>query len=99
MNSHCSCHAPAAQQEGSRPISSLRRFRSGVQWAVPGAILVAMPKCPACVAAYLVLFTGMSVSLSTAAHLRVLALVLCIATLAFLAVKRAARRRRIAQET
>jgi hypothetical protein len=55
-----------------------------------------MPKCPVCVAAYVTLFTGVGISLSTAAHLRMLVLVLCFVTLAFLAAKSAARRRRTA---
>jgi hypothetical protein len=47
-----------------------------------------MPKCPACVAGYIALATGVGISFSTAAHLRLAVLTLCIATLAWLALKR-----------
>ncbi len=84
---------PSGEARASSPV---RRLRGAMQWAVPGAVLVLMPKCPVCVAAYVALITGVGVSLSTAAHLRILVLMLCFATLAFLAAKSAARRKRTA---
>lgn len=78
---------------GSHPPVALPRWRDAVQWAVPGVILVLMPKCPMCVAAYVALITGVGLSLSTAAHLRMLVLVLCLTSLAFLTVRTGARRR------
>jgi hypothetical protein len=53
-----------------------------------------MPKCPACVAAYIALATGAGISFTTAAHLRLLVLILSIAALAFLAIKGIFRLRR-----
>lgn len=37
---------------------------------MPGILLGLVPKCPACVAAYIALATGITVSVSTASHLR-----------------------------
>jgi hypothetical protein len=57
--------------------------------------MVLMPKCPACVAAYILLATGAGVSVSVAAHLRVAALGLCAASLVCLAVMLWTRRVRV----
>jgi len=44
---------------------------------LPGAALVLMPKCPACVAAYVAAASGLSVSLPVAEWLRTGSILLC----------------------
>ncbi|EDY16541.1 hypothetical protein CfE428DRAFT_5964 [Chthoniobacter flavus Ellin428] len=95
MNAHRCCHHVAAQHPGPRSLTPLQRFYLAVKWAAPGAILMVMPKCPMCIVAYVALFTGMGISLSTAAHLRMLVLILCLISILFLAAKSAAGRRRV----
>lgn len=98
MNAHRCCHHITGQHTGSRTSTPLRRLYRAVKWVIPGVILMAMPKCPICIVAYVALFTGMGISLSAAAHLREFVLILCCLPFLLLAVKWAAGRRRIAGE-
>ena len=54
---------------------------------VPGAVLALMPKCPACLAAYLALGTGIGLSLPAAEWLRLGALVLSGTLLGVLVIR------------
>jgi membrane protein implicated in regulation of membrane protease activity len=58
-----------------------------MQWLFPAALLVLIPKCPMCVVAYVALFTGMGISVSTARWIQIVMLAFCLASLAFLAVR------------
>src|SRR5436190_5342111 len=73
----------------------LRRIREVLSWMLPSAILVLVPKCPACLAAHVALLTGLGLSLSTATYLRWALLLLCVASLLFMIVKRLDRVRAI----
>ena len=65
-----------------------RRARELAGWIVPAAGLALVPKCPACLAAYLAVGTGVGVSVSTATYLRMFLLVAFGGSLSYLAVKR-----------
>jgi hypothetical protein len=73
--------------DGKRPTGLLRHAWRSIQWLFPTALLVLMPKCPFCVAAYVALFTGVGVSVSTARWIQILMLVLCLTSLVYLAVR------------
>ncbi|HEY4593790.1 MAG TPA: hypothetical protein VIJ61_15345 [Thermoanaerobaculia bacterium] len=55
--------------------------------AAPAAVLVLLPKCPACIAAWLAVAAGLGVSVSTAAALRMGIVGMCVACLAWVAVR------------
>lgn len=74
-----------------RPPTLAGRCLGAAGWAVPGAVLALMPKCPACLAAYVAVGTGFGISLPVAATLRTSLIILCLASLGFLAARRLAR--------
>lgn len=78
-------------RERSRLGALARRGLDVVGYVVPAAVLALLPKCPLCLAAYLAAGTGLGIAISTAAHLRMLLLVLCVTCLVFMATKHAAR--------
>jgi hypothetical protein len=63
MNTHPCC-------ENSRGPTFTRRWVEVGRWMVPGAILALLPKCPMCLAAYVALWSGISLSLTVATTLR-----------------------------
>ena len=88
---HCHCQKSAPETGANNVLPPTSRRRRGGEiagWIIPGITLVLMPKCPICVAAYVALFTGVSISFASASHLRTSLQVLCIATLLFLVMRR-----------
>jgi hypothetical protein len=85
---HCCQIATRGRDNARRPASRLRRSGEITGWIIPSATLVLLPKCPACVAAYVALFSGVGISVASASNLRTLLLILCVAALLCLALKR-----------
>lgn len=80
-----------------------RRMWELLAWLLPSAAVVLLPKCPACLAAYVTLWTGLGLSFAAATWLRWLLLGLCTASLLVLTRERlggsGAIFRRFKQET
>ena len=83
MRAHECCHV------GARTVGNGPRLRSAkaAGWVLPSVVMVLMPKCPACVVAYVAIVTGAGISVSAAAHLRLLVLVLCVVMLVCMTAK------------
>ena len=79
------CHAAGGDRKTP---TRVQRVRETLAWTLPSAALVLVPKCPACLAAYLTLWTGLGLSLFTATCLRWAMLFLCVASLLVLILKR-----------
>ena len=98
MNGHPCCQmsqtsqmATRSRDPGRRPASRWRRGGEIAGWIVPGATLALLPKCPVCVAAYVALFSGVGISIASAARLRTALLIVCVGALIGLALKRLCR--------
>ena len=92
----CSSDEPAAPdiappESGSNATSWTRRFATLLQWALPVTTLTLMPKCPGCVAGYVLLLTGLGVSVTAASAMRWSLIAISIAALAYLAFRTARR--------
>jgi Flp pilus assembly protein TadB len=92
MNSACSCHKgrPAAARAPHRkPQFGHARRLAGL--LVPGTLLILLPKCPLCLAAYVALGTGFTLSYASAQILLRALILLCLGALALCGAKRLLR--------
>ena len=64
-----------------------RRGKEVAPWLVPAGLLLLIPKCPVCFAAYIAAGTGLGLSLPAAGGLRIALIILCVLSLAFLAAR------------
>jgi hypothetical protein len=79
-------------QTGRRP---QHRWWQGTSGCVgSGALLVLLPKCPMCVAAYLTLWTGASLAMPVATYLRPMLAILFLASALLVAIRWTAVRTR-----
>lgn len=75
----------------SNPSAMPGRLLNVLRWALPVTVLALVPKCPACVAAYVLLLTGVGLSFPVAAAIRWALIAVSFATLGFLLLSPARR--------
>jgi hypothetical protein len=68
-------------------MNARRCCSESARWLAPGIGLALIPKCPACVAAYVAAATGAGVSLTTATRVRLWLIALCASALALAAAR------------
>jgi hypothetical protein len=85
----CCAHESAAGRQAAPGKRNRRRLRAALEWAAPVATLALIPKCPLCVAGYVLVLTGAGVSLSTAAAIRWALIAASLLALAALVVRAA----------
>lgn len=81
--------APATGPKAAAPERPRKRLHSARKsgWLLPGILLIVMPKCPICLAAYIALATGISIPITAATWLRTSLIAGCIGALVWLAVR------------
>lgn len=98
MSKNC-CHKFVSDSDGSKhrtpsnanPVKQttrVGRLMRTVKCAIPGAVLVLLPKCPVCMAAWISVVTGLGISVSAAGYLRISLIVLCIISLCYFVISR-----------
>ncbi|HXT12600.1 MAG TPA: hypothetical protein VN873_13635 [Candidatus Angelobacter sp.] len=85
---HCCQGKSRSGGDVPQPKTWRRRVRGTAELILPGALLALMPKCPLCLAAYVALGTGLTMSRSSARILMRSLTALCIGTLALCVVRR-----------
>ena len=89
MNSlHCCQRESRIGSDADQQASGPRRVKGVAGLILPSILLVLMPKCPVCLAAYVALCTGVTMSFSSAHILLRTLIALCIGTLALCVVRR-----------
>lgn len=92
MEIRCCCQSASPDHAAvSVPSTWASRCFDLTSGIVSLGVLILMPKCPACLAAYVALGTGIGLSFSTATYLRTAAIVICTLSLAILAAKTSRR--------
>lgn len=86
MNAHRCCAWMRITRVDPHPHSCKRRLVDRAGKVFPAFVIVMLPKCPACLAAYITVATGIGVSLTAAACLRSFLLGACVLTLCYFIV-------------
>jgi hypothetical protein len=80
-------HACCGAGSNNRPATFRSIFHFG-GWLAPGAILLLVPKCPLCIVIYVGMFSGITLTISTASGVRFTLIAASLFVLIYLAVRR-----------
>jgi hypothetical protein len=84
---HCCQIQPRPADHARRSTPWFHRAGEAAGWILPSAVLALLPKCPACVAAYVALGTGFMMTPASAHLLLRTVTALCIGAVAFCLVR------------
>ena len=84
---HCCQTQPRANGSTRLAMPRFQRASRNFGWILPSAVLTLLPKCPACMAAYVALGSGFVMTTSSAHLLLRSVTALCIAALAICLVR------------
>jgi hypothetical protein len=88
MSARCTCAVQVAEQQiRNRPDSRVKPFLSRARWLLPTVFLAIIPKCPLCLAAYIMAATGIGMSVATASIVRTTCVYACGVSIFYLFVK------------
>lgn len=91
-NDACCCQSRHLPTSGTvptvQPQSRRSWYRQGLASLLSTLVLILLPKCPVCVAAWVTFFTGVGLSLTVAAWLRLFLMVIsCVVLTLFVSVR------------
>jgi len=100
IHCHCKEASDSASEKAQtinndrKPPTFVRRYLGNTRWMVPGVVLAILPKYPICLAGYIAIATGVGLSITTATYLRMLLIILCVASLLYFIAKHLLQLRR-----
>jgi len=81
-NKDCTVKLPGERK------NAFARLYGAIKCAVPGTILILLPKCPICLAAWISAVSGLGISISVAGYLRWGLIIVCVTSLFYFAIGR-----------
>ena len=82
MSRQCCCGDPGRSAQAA--VKKRKNIAGGV---VPAILLILMPKCPACLAAYVSVATGLGIGFTTARYMRIALIALCLASMVYFVLR------------
>jgi hypothetical protein len=89
MFPYCCAGNPTStrREKSASAITRAHPLHSFARGILPAGGLLLLPKCPACLAAYVAIITGVGISVSAARYLQGVLLTMCIASVTFFAAR------------
>ena len=86
--SECSKKDSGQASRFTNESSFLKRCLNFFRWMFTGSVIILLPKCPFCLAAYIAMATGIGLSFAVASFIRILLIILCIVSLSSFVARR-----------
>lgn len=95
QSKHCNCDnterpLPTIENQQGKT-KSKKRFVNWLKMTVPAFIFIIIPKCPVCLAGYIALISGVSLSITTAGYVRIGLMMICVLSLTWFIIRQVSR--------